>query len=84
MASSITLKVGPLTAVLSSTDDTAVQAVLTNYAYAVGGTPQNTNQELLDMVNQSLVRHLISVARDKAYQLSTETQRQDAINNLHW
>ena len=84
MATSITLATGPLTATLSTADDTAAQLVLIRFAHATGAPAEMAAQQKLEHVAHALTEYMIRVARERYIQEESANIQEDAKNNVHW
>ncbi len=84
MATSITLATGPLTATLSTADDTAAQLVLIRFAHATGAPAEMAAQQKLEHVAHALTEYMIRVARDRYIQEESANIQAAAISEVHW
>ena len=84
MATSITLATGPLTATLTTTDDTAAQLVLVRFAHAAGAAVEMPAQEKLEFVTRALADYMIRIARERYIQEESANIQEEAITNVHW
>jgi len=84
MATSITLATGPLTATLSTTDDTAAQLVLVRFAHAAGAPVEMGPQDKLEFAARALTDYMIRVARDQYVTEESANIQEEAITNVHW
>ena len=84
MATSITLATGPLTATLTTQDDTAAQLVLIRFAHAAGAPVEMAPQEKLEFVTRALTDYMIRVARERYIQEESANIQEAAIVNVHW
>lgn len=65
MATTITLKTGPLTSTFTAQDDTKAQDILRLFAASREAPAGATNQQLLDYVLARLVEHIVEGARQQ-------------------
>ena len=84
MATSITLATGPLTATLTTQDDTAAQLVLIRFAHAAGAAVEMPAQQKLEYVASALTDYMIRVARERYIQEESANIQEAAIVNVHW
>lgn len=79
MATSITLKTGPLTATLSTNNDAKAGEVLRLYAERRGCAPEATNREKLQFIVDQLVDE---IAREGKAQFLAEREREQVEASL--
>jgi len=84
MATSLTLATGPLTATLTTVDDTAAQLVLIRFAHAAGAAVEMPAQQKLEYVASALTDYMIRVARERYIQEESANIQEAAIVNVHW
>jgi len=84
MATSITLATGPLTATLTTQDDTAAQLVLIRFAHAAGAPVEMAPQLKLEFATRALTDYMIRVARDQYITEESANIQEEAQNNVHW
>ena len=84
MATSITLATGPLTATLTTQDDTAAQLVLVRFAHAAGAAVEMPAQEKLEFVTRALADYMIRIPRERNIQEESANKQEEAITNVHW
>lgn len=84
MATTLTLATGPLTATLSTADDTAAQLVLVRFAHACGAPVDMPPQQKLQFAASALTDYMIRLARDRYIQEESATIQAAAISSVHW
>lgn len=84
MATSITLKTGPLTATLSTNNDASAQEVLLRFAHATGADAAWPSQQKLDHAAAQLADYMMRIARERYIMEESANIQAAAINNVHW
>ena len=84
MATSITLKTGPLTATLSTNNDATAQEIMLRFAHATGAQTSWTNQQKLDHVAAQLRDYMLRIARERYIQEESATIQASAQNAVRW